>query len=236
MCVQLFHDHPLWHEGYLSQRKSQIVSNAHLTRAALRVGVEPFVLTEPMTARRWTAPVRSVAPCPSLGKREVPSKVLADVLEALVGAAYVDGGMPLAWSMIHVFLTKIGDQMPPIGSGRPPKHGSITAPDLEKKVDQLIGYQFVERSIIWSAFTHPSWQRDLSTGSYQKLEFLGDAILDMIVANILHVHVSNLADGEMTKIKAAVVMHIFLHFYDRLLGTKRREPVLMAACQRTRLL
>ena len=105
VCIQLFHDHPLWHEGYLSQRKNQIVSNATLTHATLRAGLEVFLLTEPLTPRRSMISMWSelTSSCPV--RREISSKVLADVLEALIGAAYVDGGMPLAWCMIHLFLT-----------------------------------------------------------------------------------------------------------------------------------
>lgn len=212
VCIQLFHDHPLWHEGYLSQRKSQIVSNASLAHAALKAGLGPFLLTEPMTSRKWTVPRVSDQPCPPAGNRVVSGKALADTLEALVGAAYVDGGMQLAWAMIHVFIPEVADRMPSLAPQRPSQRDFIMGPDLEEKVDRLLGYQFLDRSLVWEALTHPSWQRDLSTGSYQKLEFLGDAILDMIITDALYKHRPPLTEDEMTKAKAAVTNAHFLAF------------------------
>jgi dsRNA-specific ribonuclease len=189
-----------------------MVSNASLAHAALKAGLGPFLLTEPMTSRKWTVPGFSNKPYPPADKRAVSGKALADTLEALVGAAYVDGGMPLAWAMIHVFIPEVANGMPSLARQRASQPDFIMGPDVEEKVDRLIGYQFVDRSLVWEALTHPSWQRDLSTGSYQKLEFLGDAILDMIITDALYKHTPPLTEEEMTKAKAAVVNAHFLAF------------------------
>lgn len=216
VCIQLFHDHPLWPEGYLTQRKSRVVSNTSLTDAAMRAGLEKYLFAKSLIARKWTVPTLTAAKSlPALPEKELSSKMAADALEALFGAAYVDGGMPLAWSMIHLFLPNIIRDAPPsIGSS--PDHNLspilIAPPHLDNSIDQLVGYHFIDRSLIWEALTHPSWQRDLSTGSYQRLEFLGDALLDLIISRRIFTHTPAMPESTMTHVKAALVNSYFLAF------------------------
>lgn len=44
------------------------------------------------------------------------------------------------------------------------------------------GYFFKNQSLLQTAFTHTSYANEHKTKSYERLEFLGDAIVDMIVA------------------------------------------------------
>lgn len=150
-------------------------------------------------------------------RHEISSKVLADVLEVLISTAYIDGGMLLAWCMIHLFLTNIPEQMPPIGN-KPPDKNFITTPHLDKKIDRLIRHCFQDHSTIWEALTHPSWQRDLSTHSYQRLEFLGDSLLDIIITKQLYEHIPTMTENKTTGIKAAMVNAHFLVFLCMELG------------------
>lgn len=216
VCIQLFHDNPLWPEGYLTQRKSHVVSNTSLTDAAMRANLQKYLFTKAFMARKWTVPTLTAAkslPAPPEG--ELSIKMAADALEALIGAAYVDGGIPLAWSMIHLFLPNVVRDMPPsIGSS--PDHNLSPIPiaplNLDHNIDQLVGYHFTDRSLIWEALTHPSWQRDLSTGSYQRLEFLGDALLDLIINRRIFAHTPAMPESTMTHVKAALVNSHFLAF------------------------
>lgn len=216
VCIQLFHDNPLWPEGYLTQRKSHVVSNASLTDAAMRAGLEKYLFAKALIARKWTVPTLTTAESlPAPPEKELSSKMAADALEALIGAAYVDGGMALAWSMIHLFLPNVVRNTPPsIGSS--PDHNlspiPIAPPHLDDNIDQLVGYHFTDRSLIWEALTHPSWQRDLSTASYQRLEFLGDALLDLIINRRIFAHTPAMSESTMTHVKAALVNAHFLAF------------------------
>ncbi|KAH1973043.1 hypothetical protein KXV92_004860 [Aspergillus fumigatus] len=217
VCIELYHDYPLWHEGYLSQVKNNIVSNASLTQAALRARLDSFLLTTPFVTRRWIVPKIRMDDSLAI-KTELPSKVLADVLEALIGASFVDGGYPSAWATMHRFLKPIPNAMPSF-SGRPTsKAGLVIPPELDKKIDVLVGHNFSDRYVIWEALTHPSWRRDTSTGSYQRLEFLGDAILDVIIARRLYQNNPQLTESQMTQIKAAMVNGNFLAFLCHNLG------------------
>lgn len=72
---------------------------------------------------------------------------------------------------------------------------------LEKK----IGYCFREPKLLESALTHPSMQCSVNTGNYERLEFLGDSVLGLVVAEILFNVFSNDDEGLLTKKKIALV-------------------------------
>ena len=55
-----------------------------------------------------------------------------------------------------------------------------------KELEERIGYSFAERSLLDSALTHISALTGASrTGSYQRLEFLGDHVLGLVISDML---------------------------------------------------
>lgn len=167
-------------------------------------------------ACKWTVPTFTTAKLPPAApERELLVKMAADILEALIGAAYVDGGMSLAWLMIHLFFPSVvKDTHPSIGPC-PDKNLSpipIAPACLDDHIDSLVGYHFIDRSLIWEALTHFSWQRDMSTGFRQRLVFLGDALLDLIIDKRVFAHTPAMEESAMTQTKAALVNAHFLVF------------------------
>ncbi|MGI6453477.1 MAG: ribonuclease III [Syntrophomonadaceae bacterium] len=60
--------------------------------------------------------------------------------------------------------------------------------------------------LILMALTHPSYAQERnSVANNQRLEFLGDAVLNLVVAEYLYKHFCDKAEGELTKIRAKVV-------------------------------
>ena len=55
-----------------------------------------------------------------------------------------------------------------------------------------------------NAFTHPSWAPDRAS-SYERLEFLGDSVLELAVARALYDQYPDLAEGKLAKIRSHVV-------------------------------
>lgn len=55
---------------------------------------------------------------------------------------------------------------------------------LGRKLEALLGYQFRDRSLLKEACTHSSW-KESNSPCYQRLEFLGDAVLDLMVTETL---------------------------------------------------
>ncbi len=76
--------------------------------------------------------------------------------------------------------------------------------DLEK-FEKNIGYTFKDKHLIKTALTHTSYANEKKIESNEKLEFLGDAILEFIVSDYLYNNYKELKEGEMTKVRATVV-------------------------------
>ena len=79
--------------------------------------------------------------------------------------------------------------------------------DLEKE----IGYTFKQKELLKKALTHTSYAYEKKVDSNEKLEFLGDSILEFISSKYLYQNYPNLKEGEMTKVRATVVCEKSLH-------------------------
>lgn len=74
-----------------------------------------------------------------------------------------------------------------------------------KKLEENIGYQFQNKKLLETALTHTSYAYEHNVESNEKLEFLGDSILEFISSIFLFENYNNLKEGEMTKVRATVV-------------------------------
>lgn len=74
-----------------------------------------------------------------------------------------------------------------------------------------IGYDFKNIELLKTAFTHTSYANERKISSNEKLEFLGDAILEFVVSDYLYANYKKLKEGEMTKVRATVVCEESLH-------------------------
>lgn len=76
----------------------------------------------------------------------------------------------------------------------------------------------LKKDLIKRAFTHSSYVNETKKGEdYERLEFLGDKILDFLVSEYLYVS-EHLKEGEMTKIRASYVCENALYEYSKRLG------------------
>ena len=75
----------------------------------------------------------------------------------------------------------------------------------KEKIEKSIGYKFKNEKLLKTAFTHTSYAYEHKVESNEKLEYLGDAILEFITSNYLYKNYTNLSEGEMTKVRATVV-------------------------------
>ncbi len=74
--------------------------------------------------------------------------------------------------------------------------------ELEKKT----GYKFKNRALLAEALTHPSYPGDgHNVPDYERLEFLGDAVLELIVSEFLYKNFPGSDEGEMTKMRTLLV-------------------------------
>ncbi|CAG8162910.1 unnamed protein product [Penicillium salamii] len=213
VSCQLFFRNTNWHEGYLSESRDKLIQNSRLARAALDTGIDTFILTNRFTPRKWIAPLIRNKAEPKAAKRRISSKVLADVVESLIGAAYVDGGIRKAQACLHRFLPEIDLFTSEISPEIMPNGKGVSNLINEHRLAGLIGYTFKDSALLTEALTHGSCEYDMSTQSYQRLEFLGDAVLDMVVMAIIATHPAEMDQGSMTILKHSVVNANLLAFF-----------------------
>lgn len=75
------------------------------------------------------------------------------------------------------------------------------------QLEGILGYRFTDRSLLDLALTHPSITHDLGAGSphNQRLEFLGDAVLQLVLTSELYEKFPDLGEGPLTQARAEMV-------------------------------
>ena len=74
-----------------------------------------------------------------------------------------------------------------------------------KELEKNIGYEFKNKELLKTALTHTSYAYENNVESNEKLEFLGDSILEFLSSKYLFNNYKDLREGEMTKVRATVV-------------------------------
>lgn len=77
-----------------------------------------------------------------------------------------------------------------------------------KKLESNIGYEFTDAKLLEQAVTHRSYLNENPTwplGHNERLEFLGDAVLELVVTEYLYEHYPETPEGDMTNWRAALV-------------------------------
>ena len=82
--------------------------------------------------------------------------------------------------------------------------------DIER-LEQNIRYTFKNKELLKTALTHTSYAHEKKVESNEKLEFLGDSILEFVTSNYLYNNYRKLKEGEMTKVRASVVCESSLY-------------------------
>ena len=80
-----------------------------------------------------------------------------------------------------------------------------------EKIEKNIGYSFKNKKLLEKALTHTSYAYEYHVESNEKLEFLGDSILEFLSSKYLYEKYCKLKEGEMTKVRASVVCEKSLH-------------------------
>lgn len=74
-----------------------------------------------------------------------------------------------------------------------------------EELEKNIGYTFTNKHLLENALTHTSYAFEKHVASNEKLEFLGDSILEFISSKYLYKNFPKLSEGEMTKVRATIV-------------------------------
>ena len=84
-----------------------------------------------------------------------------------------------------------------------------------KELHRLIGYEFKNKDLLTTALTHSSFANEAKGGiKYnERLEFLGDSVLGIVVSNYIYLHCPDLPEGKLTKLRASLVCEKSLYVY-----------------------
>ncbi len=90
----------------------------------------------------------------------------------------------------------------------------MTIMDKIEELEKTIGYKFKNKNLIQQALSHSSYanERKQPNGSNERLEFLGDSVLSIVVSDFLYKNL-NVAEGELTKMRASLVCEKSLHIF-----------------------
>ncbi|XP_044491357.1 endoribonuclease Dicer homolog 1 [Mangifera indica] len=138
--------------------------------------------------------------------RVLSSKTLADVVEALIGVYYVEGGKHAANHLMSWIGIQVESDPEMIDC---PIRPSYLPESILKSVDfealeGALNIKFKDRSLLVEAITHAS-RPSSGVSCYQRLEFVGDAVLDHLITRHLFFSYTNLPPGRLTDLRAAAV-------------------------------
>ena len=87
-----------------------------------------------------------------------------------------------------------------------------------RELEARLGYVFRDEKLLETALTHPSFGGDHHVPHYQRLEFLGDAVLELAVSRYLYFELPDVDEGKLTRIRAYLVREETLSRAARRLG------------------
>jgi ribonuclease III len=92
----------------------------------------------------------------------------------------------------------------------PPLHESSASPEQvasHRRLEQRLGHRFADAALLQQALTH----RSFGVTHYERLEFLGDSVLNLAVSELLYARLGSLPEGDLSRIRANLVRQETLH-------------------------
>lgn len=182
-------------EFHMHVERMTLICNQNLFKSAKVLGIPAYVQTRGFSRRTWYPDMvllsgKKTKELIKDSSHTLGDKTVADVCEALIGAALLDKGMDGAAKMtssilltdrhkVECFEDYYKAYIKPEYQTAAPTAAQIKLAD---DIFRQFGYRFKSPKLLMSAFTHASnpfsWEK---VPSYQRLEFLGDALLDLAV-------------------------------------------------------
>jgi endoribonuclease Dicer len=224
--ISLYGTHPEHDEYAYHVDRMMLICNKNLCTNAIKLKLYEYIRSQAFNRRAWypeglVLVKGKAAKAPT--SHALGDKSIADVCEALIGAALLSTDDPknmdkavravtefvcsenhniASWSDYYklykkpAFQTKVPTEM---------------QRDLARQVEKKHAYQFRWPRLLRSAFIHPSYPYSYERiPNYQRLEFLGDALLDMACINYLFHQYPGKDPQWLTEHKMAMVSNQFL--------------------------
>ncbi|KAF3385044.1 Dicer-like protein 1 [Penicillium rolfsii] len=209
-----------------------LICNKNLFEAAVKNRLFEYIRSRGFSRHTWFPPGLRLLQGRNFALKaehshDLARKTIADVCEALIAAALLSGGnnhrfdtavravsrfvknenltvshTAMSWADYYLSYAK------PKWQDNVPNGYEV---DLAQQIFKKLGYQFKYPALLRSAFTHSSLPRQLAiVPCYQRLEFLGDALLDMVCVEHLFRRFPDKDPQWLTEHKMAIVSNKFL--------------------------
>lgn len=243
--VHLLAVHPHWPEGFLVAQRRLEVSNDTLSDAGMKNHLYQWIMRAPFVVRKWMPSYQQRMNSDGIQttlerlhldqyksiidenedelaeehqkatSNNLSLKTLADVVEALIGAAYLSGGLDCSIDCMNVLGIYVSGPWTPLSTSISKISSRDQPPDLPvvELAEKIILYTFKNKGLLIEALMDANYIGDIESMSYERLRLAGDAILDMIVVDSLYrADTRNFTPAEMHSRKTAVVNSHFLAF------------------------
>jgi endoribonuclease Dicer len=213
MGEHLFLAMPLAAEGPLTAARGRLVSNQHLCAVGIDCGLSVYLRALPFCAggveRICYLPpgmdvdesiaMTSTSPSRQYAHATVKYKTVADLVEAVIGACLLSGGVAGGLRVMQRLglLPRDGRNVSvrELGGSEETHNYEVVSPQVISELESLLHYSFHSLSLLLGALTHNGRVNE-------RLEFLGDAVLDFIVVDILFREQPELSQGGLTVSKS----------------------------------
>ncbi|KAK8987614.1 hypothetical protein V6N11_027360 [Hibiscus sabdariffa] len=193
VCQELFKRHQNHHEGLLSIKKDKIISNTNLCTLGCDKKLSGFIRDEPFDPKNWMIPgcsgiytFNEETLCNARkiyvrGRRKLKSKRVADAVEALIGVGFTN--------ILYERQFKVQAE----------EFVNV------RYLESLLNHSFQDSSLLVEALTHGSYMLPEIPGCYQRLEFLGDSVLDYLITLHFYNKYPGISPGLLTDLRSASV-------------------------------
>ncbi|KAH6696703.1 hypothetical protein BKA61DRAFT_563214 [Leptodontidium sp. MPI-SDFR-AT-0119] len=224
--ISLFGIHPENDEYSYHVDRMLLICNKNLKDNAMKLKLYEYIRSQSFSRRAWypeglVLKKGKTATAPNTHK--LGDKSIADVCEAMIGAALLTyhetKNMDTAVRAVTELVSSENHEVTCFADYyklyKKPKYQIAPATEMQRnlawQLEQKHPYHFNYPRLARSAFTHPSYPYSYEhVPSYQRLEFLGDSLLDMACVNFLFHNFPDKDPQWLTEHKMAMVSNQFL--------------------------
>lgn len=224
----MFVKFPYYHEGQLTILKSRLINNDYLLKRACKAGLQNYILSLPFLQSKFLAIGYRKKKVYLETQEDLSDKGIADVLEAVICAYFLDQernkerGLRALWTNVLCRFSIIREApFPDCRAISSLYDSNVVLTDVVRahvtEIELQLGHSFRSPLLAIEAMTHPSFSNRLdddmpTTACYQRLEFLGDALLDFVVTEYLYSISPPLDPGGITNWRSFFVCNSMLGY------------------------
>lgn len=224
--ISLFGMHPENDEYRYHVDRMLLICNKNLQNNAVKLNLFEYIRSQAFNRRAWYPEgliLKKGKTAKAPDSHKLGDKTIADVCEAIIGAALLtfhdlhdmDNAVRAVTELVSSDNHRVMKYSDYYTLYNKPKYQTDVATaaqrDLARQIEEKHAYHFEYPRLLRSAFVHPSYPFTYEhIPSYQRLEFLGDALLDMVCVNFLYHEFPAYGPQWLTEHKMAMVSNQFI--------------------------